>query len=347
MNRWDLLRPGVCTPVSPGEVRPTTTSGEDTRSGAVDLPEDPLHPYRTELHRHCYRMLGSLHDAEDVLQEVSVRAWRGRAEFEARSSLRTWLHRITVNACLNELRRKERRVLPVDVGPAADPVGPPDVWAAQPDVPWLDPLPDPADAAAVGEGVELAFVAAVQHLPPNQRAALIMFDVLGFSAEEVADTMATSTASVNSALQRARVRIERHLPEQSQRTALAELGDRRQRELVAHYTSALRDHDVEGMLALLTEDATWSMPPLPMWFRGHADIRRFLEAGPYTQRWRHVPTTANGQLAVGCYLWDAEEHVHRAYALDVLEIRGDRIASVVAFLQHDLFPRFELPTVLP
>jgi RNA polymerase sigma-70 factor (ECF subfamily) len=195
------------------------------------VDEDPLEPFRPELRAHCYRMLGSAHDAEDVLQEVSLRAWRGRGDFEGRSSYRTWLHRIATNACLNELERKERRVLPVEIGPAADPGVP--LAAATPDVPWLEPLPDDPELRAVErDTVELAFVAAVQHLPANQRAALLMFDVLGFSATEIAEAMDTTPASVRSALQRARAALDGRLPERSQQATLADLGERGQRELV-------------------------------------------------------------------------------------------------------------------
>jgi RNA polymerase sigma-70 factor, ECF subfamily len=304
--------------------------------------DDPLAPFRSELRAHCYRMLGSPHDAEDVLQEVSLRAWRGRGDFEGRSSLRTWLHRIATNACLNELERKERRVLPVDVGPSSEAIDP----AMEPanEVLWLEPFPDGAEHVTEGESVELAFVAAVQLLPANQRAALLMFDVLGFSAREIADAMDTTPASVNSALQRARALIAERLPERSQQETLAALGEQAQRELVERYTAALRDADMDAMLALLTEDATWSMPPLPSWYRGHDAIASFLAGGPFTRRWKHVPARANGQLAVGCYMWDGS--AYSAYALDVLALRGDRIAAIVAFLGDVRFEAFGLPATL-
>ena len=305
--------------------------------------EDPLEGFRAELRAHCYRMLGSAHDAEDVLQEVSLRAWRGRTEFEGRSSLRTWLHRIATNACLNELERKERRVLPIDYGPAAEPGSPFD--DPRNEIPWLEPFPDdPERTAAVRESVELAFVAAVQHLPANQRAALLMFDVLGFSAQEIADAMDTSAASVNSALQRARKATEERLPERTQQATLQALGDAGQRELVERYMRALQRSDMDAMLELLTEDATWSMPPLLNWYGGHEAIAAFLREGPFTVEWQHLPARANGQLAVGCYA--RQDGVYRAYALDVLELRGDRIAAVVAFLDGSRFEAFGLPPTL-
>jgi RNA polymerase sigma-70 factor (ECF subfamily) len=305
--------------------------------------DDPLEGFRSELRAHCYRMLGSAHDAEDVLQEVSLRAWRGRGDFEGRSSLRTWLHRIATNACLNELERKERRVLPIDYGPATDAGSPFD--DPRHEIPWLEPFPeDPEERVEQRESVELAFVAAVQHLPANQRAALLMFDVLGFSAQEIADAMDTSATSVNSALQRARRAIEERLPDRTQQETLKALGDDGQRRLVERYMRALQGSDVDAMLELLTEDATWSMPPLPNWFSGHEAIAGFLEMGPFTVDWRHRPTRANGQLAVGCYA--LRDGVYHAYALDVLELRGERIAAIVAFLDGTRFEAFGLPLTL-
>jgi RNA polymerase sigma-70 factor (ECF subfamily) len=307
--------------------------------------EDPLEPFRPELRAHCYRMLGSMHDAEDVLQEVSLRAWRARRDFEGRASLRTWLHRIATNACLNELDRKERRVLPVEFGPAAE--ADTARYESLDEVLWLEPFPDdPEQRAADRESVELAFVAAVQCLPANQRVALLMFDVLGFSTQEIAAAMATTSASVRSALQRARRLVHKRVPERSQQATLAVLGDEGQRKLVARYTAALQQHDVEGMLALLTEDATWSMPPMPIWFRGHEAIAAFLAQAPFRVRWRHRPTRANGQLAVGCFAWDDAAGGFGAYALDVLELRGDRIASIVSFIDGERFPAFGLPPAI-
>jgi RNA polymerase sigma-70 factor (ECF subfamily) len=302
---------------------------------------DPLAPFRSELHAHCYRMLGTVHDAEDVLQEVSLRAWRGRRDFEGRASLRTWLHRIATNACLNELDRKERRVLPVEFGPAAE--AGTARYESLDGAPWLEPLPDnPEQRALDSESVELAFVAAMQHLPANQRVALLMFDVLGFSTQEIAAAMNTTSASVRSALQRARQLVKERLPERSQQATLAALGDEGQRRLIGRYTTALRQHDVDGVLALLTEDATWSMPPMPDWFRGHAAIAGFLSEAPFSLQWRHRPARANGQLAVGCFAWDDAAGAFLAYALDVLQLRGDRIASIVSFIDAERFPAFGL-----
>lgn len=302
------------------------------------MADDPLAPFRSELRAHCYRMLGSFGDAEDVLQEVSLRVWRGRPGFEGRSSLRTWMHRIAVNACLNELERKQRRVLPMDLFGEAEP----HEAMREPDgeVLWIDPYPDDPELSAAGrESVELAFVAALQRLAANQRAALILFDVLGFSAVEIATMMDTTRASVTSALQRARrVLAEARPPGPSQQVALVQLGDDGQRALVARYTAALREHDVEGMLALLTADATWAMPPLRNWFRGREAIARFLAAAPYNVDWRHRTANANGQLAIGCYAWDEHVGAYVAYALDVLAVRGDNIATIVSFIGGSRFP---------
>lgn len=223
---------------------------------------------------------------------------------------------------------------------------------------WLGPYPDTAIAVAddvVGpaaryeqrESVELAFVAALQYLPPNQRAALILRDVLGFSAREAAEALETTTTSVNSALQHARKGVEDRIPERSQHTTLRAMGDDRVRQVVERYMCALEDADVEAMVSLLAQDATWSMPPMPQWYRGHPAIRAFLAAGPFTTRWRHVPTRANGQHAVGCYAWDETAGTYIGRVLDVLTLDGEQITAVTAFVDDTLFDRFGLPTRLP
>jgi RNA polymerase sigma-70 factor, ECF subfamily len=304
---------------------------------------DPLGPFRSELRAHCYRMLGSFQDAEDVLQEVSLRAWRSRNSFENRSSLRTWLHRIAANACLNELQRKERRVLPMDFGGPAEP----HALLREPlgDIQWLEPFPDdPEQSVVERESVELAFVAAVQYLPANQRAALIMFDVLGFSAAEIADAMDTTPTSVHSALQRARSLIDARVPEGSQRATLAALGHDGQRKLVEGFTAALERHDIDSMLSLLTEDATWSMPPIPTWFRGLEAIAAFCVDAPFNYRWRCRPAQVNGQLALGCYWWVETAGAYVAYSLNVFDVRGDRISSIVSFIDGERFPSLGLPS---
>ena len=326
------------------------------RGGDEDAYRRLLEPRQAELHAHCYRMLGSVHDAEDALQDALLRAWRGLPGFEGRSSFRSWLYRIATNACLDAIARRPKRVLPIDYGPSADPhdsPGEPLVESV-----WVEPYPDEHFAVEDGfaspeatyeqrEGVELAFVAALQHLPANQRAALILREVLGFSAREVAESLETSVASVNSALQRARKTVDEKLPAESQQATLRSVGDERLRELVESYTEALQEGDVDSMVTMLTEDAAWSMPPLPGWYRGHEAVAAFLAEYPMRERWRHVPTRANGQLAVGCYMWDEERESYVAGVLDVITLRGDRISEVTGFLGPWVFQRFgDVPGVM-
>ncbi len=293
-----------------------------------------IEPYHGQLHAHCYRMLGSVHDAEDALQEATLRAWRGLARFEGRSSLKSWLYTIATNTCLNQIERRPKRVLPVDYGPAADPHGGP----GEPVVEsvWIEPYPDDLLGLEQRESVELAFVAALQVLPANQRAVLIMREVLGFSAQEVADALDTTVASVNSALQRARKSVDERVPEQSQQETLRALGDAELRELVKRYMAAWEQNDVETVMEMLAADATFAMPPLASWFGGHESIRIFLEGWPLSGiwRWRPLPTSANGQPALAFYAWDEGEEAYLPFALNVLTIRGDKISDVTAFVSR-------------
>ncbi len=319
------------------------------RGGDEDAYRRLVEPRRAELHAHCYRMLGSVHDAEDALQDALLRAWRGLPRFEGRSSVRSWLYRIATNTCLDVIARRPKRVLPIDYGPPADPhdsPGEPLVESV-----WVEPYPDEMLGVEDGfaapearyeqrESLELAFIAALQHLPANQRAALILREVLGFSAQEVAGTLETTVASVNSALQRARKTVDERLPEQSQQPALRLLGDEGLNEVVERYMDAMQRGDVNAVVALLTEDASWSMPPIPRWYRGNEAVVAFLSEYPLRERWRHVPTRANGQLAVGCYMWNAESESYLAAVLDVLTIRGTRVAGVTGFLAPWVFRRF-------
>jgi RNA polymerase sigma-70 factor, ECF subfamily len=300
-------------------------------------------PYRRQLHAHCYRMLGSLHDAEDALQEVSLRAWRGLERFEGRSSLKSWLYTIATNTCLNHIERRPKRVLPVDYTAAADPHGGP----GEPVVEsiWVEPYPDeligvedelagPEARYEQRESVELAFVAALQLLPANQRAVLILREVLGFSAQEVADSLDTSVASVNSALQRARKTVEERTPEQSQQETLRELGDERVRELVERYVSAWERQDVDSVVEMLAEDVTFTMPPLASWFHGRESVRTFLQGWPLSGawRWRPIATRANGQPAVAYYAWDEDEQAYLPFALKVISFRGELISDANSFV---------------
>ena len=312
-----------------------------------------VEPYQAELHAYCYRMLASAHDADDVMQEVLLRAWRGLRGFEGRSSLRTWLYRIATNTSLNALERRSRRELPVDYGPA-NPAGGsiPEPIAEST---WLEPYPHAAlaDGRAAPEAryeqresVELAFIAGLQHLPGNQRAALILREVLGFSARETAAALETSEASVNGALQRARRTVEERLPDRSQQATLRALGDERLTAVVEGYMDALGRGDVDAVVALLSEDATWSMPPMPGWFGGLDAIAGFLRDHAFRERWRHLAMGANGQPAVGCYAWREATGRYEAAVVDVLTLRDDRIAAITAFVDPEIFARFGLPPAL-
>ena len=303
-----------------------------------------VEPYHGELHAHCYRMLGSVHDAEDALQEALLRAWRGMARFEGRSSVRSWLYKIATNTCLDSIGRS-KRVLPTEFPPADPHAGSGEPLAEST---WVEPYPDEAlgleDGYAVPEAryerresVELAFVAALQHLPATQRAVLIMREVLGFSARESAEALETTVASVNSALQRARAAVEQRLPEQSQQATLRQLGDERVRELVESYLEAWERQDVEAVVSMLAEDAAFAMPPLRSWFRGKEEIAIFLRGQPLSGawRWRALRVRANGQEALAFYSWDEEIGAYSRFALNVLTLRGDRVAAVDAFLTRN------------
>jgi RNA polymerase sigma-70 factor (ECF subfamily) len=321
------------------------------RAGDEDAYLHLVEPHRAELQAHCYRMLGSVHDAEDALQDTLLRAWRGLARFEGRSSVRRWLYAIATNTSLDAAARRPKRVLPLDHRPAAgvgerpgDPLAEP-IWVEPFHADQLgleDGLASPDARYELRESVELAFVAALQHLPPRQRAVLILRDVLGFSAQEVAESLGTTVASANSALQRARTAAEERLPERSQQATLRELGDARISELVARYADAMERGDLDAIFALLTEDATWSMPPMPQWYRGREPLAYFLSEHALQQRWRHVPGRASAQVAVGCYAWDEARGAYPASVIDVLTLRRERIAAITAFVTTDIFRRFDV-----
>ncbi|WP_221653785.1 sigma-70 family RNA polymerase sigma factor [Actinotalea ferrariae] len=311
-------------------------------------------PLRRELHAHCYRMLGSVHDADDALQDALVRAWRALPRFEGRSSLRTWLYTVSTRTCLDLVAQRGRRALPMDLGPSSDHavLGDPPVT----DVAWLGPYPDahlPAGRSAPEaryeqrEAVELAFVAALQHLPGNQRAALLLFEVLGFSAAEIADVMDTSTASVNSALQRARQTVATLTPDAPRHQTADD--DARLRDVVARFSSAMERGDADALVALLTEDVTWSMPPLRHWYRGLDAVTDFATRVPLTTcgAWRHRAASANGQPGVLSYLWDDASGTYRAWSLNVFTMRDGRIAEITSFLDHGLAEACGLPASLP
>jgi RNA polymerase sigma-70 factor, ECF subfamily len=316
---------------------------EAARGGDEIAFQRLVEPFRRELHAHCYRMLASVHDAEDALQDALLRAWRSLKGFEGRSSLRRWLYRIATNTCLDVIGRRPKRVLPIDYGPKTDPhdgPGDPVVESV-----WVEPYPDETLAIEDGyaapearyeqrESIELAFIAALQFLPATQRAVLILREVLGFSAKEVAETLDTTVASVNSALQRARATVEERLPDQSQQETLRSLGDEALRELVDRYVEAWEKGDVDTVVEMLAEDAVFAMPPLASWFGGRDEIRAFLEFSPMSGDWdwRAVRTRANGQPALAFYAWDPDEQAYLPFALNVLTFRGSQIAEVDAFI---------------
>jgi RNA polymerase sigma-70 factor (ECF subfamily) len=317
------------------------------RSGEGDFATLIEH-HRAELHAHCYRMLGSVHDADDAFQDTLLRAWRGVGGLRDAASARAWLYSIATNVCLTELTRRHRRVLPHDFGPAAEEHTPPGMPVGE--SAWIEPYPDqqiglesgrasPEASVEQTEAVELAFVAALQHLAANQRAVLILREVLGFSAQEAAGMLDTTVAAVNSALQRARAAVRERVPERTQQASLRSLGDRGLRELVARYVSAWERCDVEGFAALLTEDASFAMPPLSTWYTPRETIltwaREFSLSGLW--RWRAVPTTANAQPALAFYALDDVCGAYLPFALNVLTLTdAGLVRDVTAFIVRSI-----------
>jgi RNA polymerase sigma-70 factor (ECF subfamily) len=304
-------------------------------------------PFRRELWAHCYRMLGSTHDAEDVVQNTYLQAWRGYDRFEGRSSVRTWLYRIATRACLKALEGRGRRPLPSGLGGPAD--GPDVPQTAGSEVPWLQPAPDslladdPAAVVAARQTLRLAFIAALQHLPGRQRAVLILRDVLAWRADEVATLLGTSTAAVNSALQRARERLRVVAPSEA---GLVEPTGAAERALLDRYAAAFQDADLDALLGVLTEDVTWEMPPVPEWFAGRDTVLGFL-SGRLTVPGgsRLVPLRLNGQPGFAAYYRDGDG-TYRAHAIHVLTVTPAGVAGVVAFLGADLFAPCGLPATL-
>ncbi len=311
-----------------------------------------VEPLRRELTVHCYRMAGSIHDAEDLVQETYLRAWRGFRDFENRASVRTWMYRIATNVCLTALDGRARRPMPTGLGqPSSDPYG---SLESRPEVPWLEPVPDsvvwgggstddPAARAVDRESVRLAFIAALQHLTPPQRAILILRDVLAWHASEVAELLNMSTAAVNSSLQRARAQMHKLDPEDPTEA----LDEERAKSLLDDYVAAFEDYDVKRIVELLAEDAVWEMPPYVGWYQGSAAIGRLIGThcpaeGPGDQIM--VPTSANGQPAFGLYMKQPDGK-HHAFQLQVLTLTNQGVSHVSVFFDTSLFAEFGLPEV--
>nr|WP_037074984.1 sigma-70 family RNA polymerase sigma factor [Pseudonocardia spinosispora] len=309
--------------------------------------------FRRELLAHCYRMMGSVQDAEDVVQETYLRAWRGYQRFEGRSSIRTWLYRIATNACLNALRGAGRRALPSGLGdPSDDPLSPPEPAAA--DVRWVQPIPDalvtpdsddPAAIATSRESLRLALVASLQHLPPSQRAVLILRDVLAWSADEVAEALGTSTVAVKSSLQRARARMAQLRPAPDQ---IEEPSEAHGRALLEAYLAAFENSDPAALTAILRADASLELPGSRTWFSGNTTCIPFLAAQALGEPgdWRMLPIAANGQPALAAYRRD-DSGAHRAFGVAVLTVTGTGISRVVAYGDAGLLDLFGLPSVHP
>jgi RNA polymerase sigma-70 factor (ECF subfamily) len=362
-------------------MRTTDSDDESTllrqaQSGDSRAFDELAEAYRAELRAHCYRMLGSVHDAEDALQDAMLRAWKGLPGFAGRGTVRAWLYSIATNTALDLATHRSRRELPMDFGPSAAPGAEFDPAAT--DVLWLEPYPDrwlaPAafDHAASApealyeqrESIELAFIVALQSLPPLQRAVLLLREVVGLSTAEISSQLGTSPQSVNSALQRARASVRDQRPEMSQQATLAGLGEQRVAAIAHQYADAMERGDVDTMISMLTQDASWSMPPYPTWFQGHEAVRAFLTSGPKREIWRHAVTRANGQLAIGGYLFDRGKGTFEPWVIDVLTFRGGKISAVTAFLAAEdgrpdppsgsgrltgaaLFTRFGLSPICP
>jgi RNA polymerase sigma-70 factor (ECF subfamily) len=312
-----------------------------------------LDRYRPELLAHCYRMLGSVHDAEDLVQETYLRAWRSQSTFEGRSSMRTWLYRIATNACLTALQSRGRRPLPTGLGQeASDPYA---TLVQQPEVPWLEPVPDalvsdlpddPASVVTSRESIRLAFVAALQHLPPRQRAVLVLREVLAWKAAEVAELLGTSTTAVNSMLQRARAQLEQA---QLTRDDVVEPTDHEHRDLLDRYVAAFESYDVEAIVSLFTEDAVWEMPPFTGWYQGARAIGNLISAqcpasGPADMRM--LRADANGQPGFALYMRDVDG-LHHAFQIQVLTVTEGGVSHVGCFFDTGLFEAFGLPEVHP
>jgi RNA polymerase sigma-70 factor (ECF subfamily) len=327
----------------------TTTKAVETDESFLTLVE----PLRRELTAHCYRMSGSVHDAEDLVQETYLRAWRSFHGFEGRSSLRTWMYQIATNVCLTALQTKARRPLPTGLGaPRSDATG---RLESRPEISWLEPVPDsvlwgnrsdgdPADEVVSKESVRLAFVAALQHLTPQQRAVLIFRDVLAWQASEVASALDITVNGVNSTLQRARAAVARMTEDEP----VAPVDDERTAQLLEGYVAAFENYDVDRIVELLTQDVIWEMPPYTGWYQGNEEIGRLIETNCPAERagdMRLVPTAANGQPAFGVYML-GPDGVHRPFQIQQLTLSDAGVSHVTVYFDLSLFATFGLPEVV-
>ena len=323
-----------------------STASRPERTPMIDTDFDAhVEQHRRALHAHCYRMLASLHDADDALQETLLRAWKGLDRFDGRSSIRTWLYTIATNVCLRAAERRQRQLLPIDTGPSSNLSTA--TWErieVRPDPYPTQGVNVPEDAALRSESLGLAFVAATQLLPPSQRAVLVLREVHCYSARETATMLDMSTAAVNSSLQRARRTLTEHTRSGSQ--PIDQIDPARRAELVRDYVHAWQTGDLQALLDLLTDDATFQMPPMETWFSGRPAIAEFLPTGPLREEWRLVPAEANGQLAFGCYAWNPATQRFEAHSLDVLSIADGQINGITSFLSAPLLSNFELPRSL-
>jgi RNA polymerase sigma-70 factor, ECF subfamily len=336
----------------PDHTAPDHTAPDNTAPDQAEFAR-LTDPFRSELLAHCYRMLGSVHDAEDQVQETLLRAWRSFGQFEGRASLRTWLYRIATNACLRAIETRRRRPLPSGLGqPGDNPAGP--MPATRPEIPWLEPFPDallpsdpsdPASIAASRAGIRLAFIAALQYLPARQRAVLILRDVLDWRASEVAELLGTTATATNSALQRARAQLQQAAPREDELREPADPGDL---ALLNRYAAAFENADIATLTALLRDDVVLEMPPLPAWFTGRENIGLFLRSHVLRQPgdFRMIPIAANGQPALAAYRRTPDGTYH-ANGIELLTASASRITRVTAFLDPTLFPAFALPLTLP
>jgi RNA polymerase sigma-70 factor (ECF subfamily) len=314
-------------------------------------------PHRRELQVHCYRMLGSPHDAEDLVQETFLRAWRRRETFEGRSSFRAWLYKIATNLCLDALEQRPKRVIPFTRQAVSSPDQPIPPEVTEPI--WMEPFPDELLASDVGnpeasfsvrENITVAFIAALHLLPPRQRAILILRDVLDWQANEVADLLGLTVSAVKSALHRARTTLANHYHVADEESVTARMLDETTQARLSHYILAWETADVNALMTLLKEDATFSMPPIPSWYRGRDSVgklvARTIFSGEARGRWRLLPTRANGQIAFGLYQLDKANSVHRGYGIQVLTFRGEWIADIITFRNPALVLYFKLPVTL-